>query len=352
MRKNKIKPKINSSTDILLNALLYLRSSKQMLNISRIFQPVSQIQEIGVLVGLLSLCAFFALSTPYFFTTFNLLRVVRQISFIGIMAIGMVFVLSLGEVDLSVGSLYMLVQVVTAFLMQEFKMGVWEAVGTGLGLGILCGLLNGVLSTALQIPMIIVTLGTMSVYRGIGLVLCQGRAITNFPKQNTFFEIGGGSLFHIPMSVIVMVIMGLLFLVIYTRTTLGRHTCAIGSNVEAARFMGIRIVKTRLIVTMLMGFITALAGLVGFAFLQTADPSIGQGYELLVIAAAIIGGTALKGGAGTIIGAILGAIIIGVIQNGLLLMGFTMYWSSIVTGIVIIIAVAINSFVIRRQRAS
>jgi len=247
--------------------------------------------------------------------------------------------------------LYNLVQVITAYSMQEFHLNIWPAVLLGIGAGIFCGFLNGILSITLRIPMIIVTLGTMSIYRGIALVMCKGRAITNFPKENVFFNIGGGTISYIPMSVIVMVIMGIIFSVIYTRTTLGRHTCAIGSNKEAARVTGIRIFKTRLLVTMLMGFITAVSGLVGLAFLQTADPSIGQGYELLVIAAAIIGGTALSGGSGTIIGAILGAIIIGVIQNGLLLMGFTMYWSSIVTGIVIIIAVAINSLVTKRQEA-
>lgn len=345
--KNRVKDPAGFLTGILHS----LRSSSSLLNVNKIFQPLSQVQEIGVLIGLLSLCAFFAFSTPHFFTAFNLLRVVRQISYIGIMAIGMVFVLSLGEVDLSIGSLYNLVQVITAYSMQEFHLNIWPAVLLGIGAGIFCGFLNGILSITLRIPMIIVTLGTMSIYRGIALVMCKGRAITNFPKENVFFNIGGGTISYIPMSVIVMVIMGIIFSVIYTRTTLGRHTCAIGSNKEAARVTGIRIFKTRLLVTMLMGFITAVSGLVGLAFLQTADPSIGQGYELLVIAAAIIGGTALSGGSGTIIGAILGAIIIGVIQNGLLLMGFTMYWSSIVTGIVIIIAVAINSLVTKRQEA-
>jgi ribose transport system permease protein len=190
----------------------------------------------------------------------------------------------------------------------------------------------------------------MSIYRGISLVLCKGRSITNFDKNNAFFRIIGGNISYIPMSVVIMTGMGVLFAIIYSKGILGRHACAIGSNLEAARVTGVKITRVRLAVLTLMGFIVAVSALVGFAFLESADPSVGQGYELLTIAAAIIGGTALRGGSGSVVGALLGAIIIGVIQNGLLLMGFTMYWSTIVTGVIIIVAVAINSLVTGKQQ--
>ena len=304
--------------------------------------------EIGVLVAFLALCLALALTTDTFMQPFNLLGVSRPASYVGVMAIGAVFVLSMGYVDLSVGSIFMLVSIVTGMAMRA-GINVWLSVLIGIGVGALCGLINGGLSVLLQIPTIIVTLGTMSVYRGLGLVLGGGRPVHEFPKESLLFSVGGGSIGPVPGSTIVFVVLVILVDLLYGRMAFGRRVCAIGSNLQAARFSGIRITRHRLLVMMLQGVLAAIAGILAMAFLESADPSTGQGYELLVIAAAIIGGTSLTGGTGTIIGGFIGALIIAVIRNGLVLWGVTVYWTGVATGGVIIAAVALDYFIKRRR---
>lgn len=303
--------------------------------------------------ALLALCAAFSLTTDAFLQPDNLLKVARQASYFGIMATGMVFVLTLGEVDLSVGSILTLVNVITAVALRD-GMPTAAAVFLGLGTGAVCGLLNGALSVLLRIPMIIVTLGTMSIYRGLALVVSKATPISQFPKDSFLFQTLGGELTWggegggVPASVIAMLLVGACGYVVLNRTVFGRRVQAIGSNLQAARFSGIRIVRYRLGVMTLMGAIAALAGILALAFLQSADPSTGPGYELFVIASAVIGGTALTGGSGSIIGAILGALIIAVIRNGLVLAGLTAYWGTVVTGALIIAAVAVDYLIKKR----
>jgi ribose transport system permease protein len=305
------------------------------------------IDEIGVLAALLVLSLTFGLTTDTFWQPVNLLQVARQASYVGIMVVGMVFVLSLGEVDLSVGSILTLVNILTAVALRE-GLPLPAAVVLGLGAGAACGFANGLLSVLLRIPTIIITLGTMSVYRGLALVVSRATPISQFPKDNSFFDVGGGALVGVPTSVVVMGLVGLAGHVLYTQTAFGRRVQAIGSNLQAARFSGIRIVRCRLLVMTLMGALAALAGIVALAFLQAADPSTGPGLELFVIAAAVIGGTALSGGAGSVLGGILGALIIAVIRNGLVLLGLTAYWGTVVTGVLIIAAVAVDYCIKRR----
>jgi ribose transport system permease protein len=305
------------------------------------------IEEIGVLGALFALCLVFSLTTDTFFDRVNLLQVARQASYYGIMAVGMVFVLSIGEVDLSVGSILTLVNVVTAVALRE-GVPVPAAVLIGLSTGAACGFLNGLLAILFRIPTIIVTLGTMSIYRGLALVVSKATPISQFPKDNFLFETGGGTILGIPSSVVVMLLVGLAGHVLYNHTIFGRRVQAIGSNPQAARFSGISIVRYRLLVMTLMGTISAVAGVMALAFLQAADPSTGPGYELFVIASAIIGGTALSGGAGSVAGAILGALIIVVIRNGLVLIGLTSYWITVATGAMIIAAVALDYLIKRR----
>ena len=218
----------------------------------------------------------------------------------------------------------------------------------GLIIGALCGLTNGALSVMLRIPTIIVTLGTLSVYRGLALVLANGAPVSNYPKNNWFFEIGGGNILGVPTSVWGMVLVGVAGFFLYNYTVFGQRVQAIGSNLQAARFSGIPIARYRILVMMLMGIIAAVAGIFALAFLGAGDPQTGPGLELSVIAAAIIGGTALTGGVGSIFGAIIGALIIAVIRNGMILLGVSAYWSIAATGLVIIAAVAIDYLIKRR----
>jgi ribose transport system permease protein len=310
--------------------------------------------EFGVFSGLLVIALVLTITSPdKFANATNLLIVFRQATSMGIMALGMVFVISMGDIDLSVGSIYNVVLIMTTWLMTEngLSMSIWPAVVMGMLVGATCGLINGSLIIGLKIPAIVVTLGTMSIFRGIGLVICQSRPIYQFSKDNAFFEVLGGNFGRIPASIVIWFIIAFFLNILFSRTPFGRRICAIGGNLQAAKFAGIKVDRTRLLVMTLNGFVTSLAALTALAFHQASDPSLGTGYEMFAIASAIIGGTALSGGKGSIFGAMLGSLIIAVIRNGVVILGLNIYWNNTVTGAVIIIAVAVDYFVKRRSKA-
>lgn len=313
----------------------------------RAYRQLRGLQELGVLIALIALCLSLAVSTESFANPQNLLQVARQASYYGIMAVGMVFVVSMGDIDLSVGSILTLTNVVTAIAMRD-GLPVPVALLIGLVTGAACGFANGLLAVLLRIPMIIVTLGTLSVFRGIALILSKASPISQVPKDSLFFTVGGGALVGIPTSVVVMLLVGVLGWIALRRTYYGRRIEAMGGNPVAARLSGIPMNRYRIGVMTVNGMISALAGIIALAFLQSADPSTGPGFELWVIASVVIGGTALSGGQGSVPGAILGALIIAVIRNGLVLLGAPTYAGTAVTGAVIILAVAIDSLVKRR----
>jgi ribose transport system permease protein len=319
-----------------------------------------RVQELGVLIALLVLCGYLAFSTDSFFNVFNLTKVARQASTYGILAVGMVFVLVMGDVDLSVGSVLTLSGIVMAILLRD-KVAVPLALLAALGTGAACGALNGVLSVALRIPMIIVTLGTLSFFKGLALIICKAQPISEFDKQNWFFQTVGGDAFTIPKgflglrdqvavpsSILVMVGLCVLAWIAYSRSVHGRRIQAIGGNPQAGRLSGLPVGRYRVGVMAMSGAIAALAGVVSLGYLQSADPTSGEGFELWAIASAIIGGTALSGGMGSVPGAVLGALMIAVIRNGLILLGYSQYHGVAITGAVIILAVAVDSLVKRR----
>lgn len=322
--------------------------SSPIAGLQRAWRRVMRIDEIGVLTALLAIGFVLSVTTTTFLNPVNLLQVMRQASYYGIMAVGMVFVISMGDIDLSVGSILMLVNIVAGLCLRA-NLPIGVAILLGLLTGAICGLINGGIAIVLRIPTFIVTLGTMSVFRGIGLVLSNATPISNFSKTGAFFTVGGGNILKIPTSVVVMILVAVAGYILYNQTPFGRRVQAIGSNAQAARFAGIRLVNHRLLAMTLMGVISGIAGIIALAFLQAADPQTGPGFELFVIAAAIIGGTSLSGGSGSIFGAILGALIIAVIRNGLVLLGASAYWGTAATGAVIILAVAIDYFVKRRN---
>jgi len=263
------------------------------------------------------------------------------------MAVGMVLLLSMGEIDLSVGAILTLVNIVAALALRE-GMPMPLAVVVGLATGAGCGLANGLLAMLLRIPTIIVTLGTMSIFRGLALVLSKATPIGSFTKASLLFELGSRSVLGVPTSVWVMLGVGLVGHALLNQTAFGWRAQAIGSNPQAARFSGIPLARYRVVAMTMMGFVAGIAGLMELAFLQSGSPTTGQGYELFVVASAIIGGTALTGGSGSVAGGILGALLIAVIRNGLVLLELSAYWGTVVTGAVIIAAVAIGGFV-RKQ---
>lgn len=322
-----------------------------MNNNSRLLQrlrSISRIQEFGVGMALLVLLLIFGFSSEHFFDIPNLIAILRQSVFIGIMSLGMVFVLSERDVDLSVGSIYNFSGIVTAFFYFN-GLPLIVAIIIGLITGMICGLINVSLSIFTKIPTIIISLGTMGIFKGFGLVTCQSQAIYDFPKDNFFFEVIGTSIGIIPTGVIIFIGLAIILTVLYKHTAFGMKVKAIGSNPEAARFTGININKYRMLVFMLMGGLAALAAILEVSYLQLSNPSMGGGTELIVIAAAIIGGTTLAGGSGSILGAFIGTLIIMVVRNGIVHLGVSPYWSSAVTGGVIIGAVAVDYLFKRRK---
>ncbi len=304
-------------------------------------------EEVGVIVALLSICVALSLTTKTFLTSGNLIDVAQSASSYGIMAVGMVMLLAMGDIDLSVGSIYSIVMVVVAIALRaDWPMPL--AVLAGLVAGGVCGLINGVLSVALRIPTIIVTLGTMKIFNGLGLVISGAKPISQFPKDNWLFTVAGGDVLGIPFSVHAMLGVCLAGYLLLNHSAFGWRIQAIGSNRQAARFSGIAISRYRIAAMTLMGLICSVAGIVTLAYYKTADPAVGPGEELSVIAAAIVGGTALKGGSGSVPGAILGALVIAVINDGLAQWGLTSLWSGAVTGTVIIVAVALGNLAKRR----
>ena len=311
---------------------------------------IGQIDEIGVLGALIVLIVLLSLLVPdTFLTTQNFINVSRQASYVAIMAVGMVFVIAMGDIDLSVGSIWMLSSVTMAIALRD-NYSIWIAVAVCMLVATFCGFLNGALSVALRIPTIIVTLGTLSLFRGIGLVITNATPVSGYNLETWFFEWIGGRdpIFGVWISVWAALIVGIVGWILFNRTAFGRRVQAIGSNQQAARFSGIRISRTRIAVMTLMGFFVGVAAVVALAFNRNGSPTVGVGTELSVIAATIIGGTALTGGSGSVLGAILGALIIALIQNGLALLAVPPAWSTAVTGIVIIVAVTLDYLIKRR----
>jgi ribose transport system permease protein len=311
---------------------------------------IGEVDEIGVIGALVVLVVLLAALVPEtFLTGQNFINVSRQASYVGIMAVGMVFVIAMGDIDLSVGSIWMLSSVMMAIALRE-GFSIWIAVAVCLLVATACGLLNGALGVALRIPTIIVTLGTLSLFRGLGLVVTNATPVSGYSHETWFFEWIGGRdpVFGVWFSVWVMLVVGVLGWILFNRTPFGRRVQAIGSNRQAALFSGIRISRTRVLVMTLMGFIVGIAAVVALAFNRNGSPTVGMGTELSVIAATIIGGTALTGGSGSVLGAVLGALIIALIQNGLALLAVPPAWSTAVTGVVIIVAVTLDYLIKRR----
>jgi ribose transport system permease protein len=275
------------------------------------------------------------------------------------MAVGMLFVLIVREIDLSVGSTYALAAIVTGLLIVEQ----WPLVLTlivGLGIGPLIGLVNGTLSTYGQLPSFITTLGMMSLVRGAALLITDGKPVTvneSFGADpqalEVFYFLAQGRLFDlIPMQLVFFIVVVVIGWIVLARTVFGFRAYAVGGSDRAARVSGIKVYHTKIAAFLIMGFLAALAGILSLSFLPSAQAGrTGVGLELDVIAAPIVGGASLAGGEGTILGVILGVLIIGVLRNGLVLMGISPFWQEVAIGAVIILAVGIDKWT-RARRGS
>lgn len=293
-------------------------------------------RQFGTLSGLIALSIVLWILTPHFMTVSNLLNVAQQTTLVAIIAVGMTFVIITGGIDLSVGSALAFSGVAMATLLQK-GVPLSIALLAGLGAGLLCGLVNGLLITIGRLPPFIATLGMMSVARGAALVFTGGRPVSGF--SDTFRQIAVGEIFHIPAPVIIMLAVYLIAHFVLTKTKLGRYTYAIGGNEEATILSGVNVRLYKTLVYGLCGMLSGLAAIILTARLNSAQPIAGMMYELDAIAATVIGGTSLTGGEGTIFGTLIGALIIGVLRNGLNLLDISSFVQQIVIGAVIIVAV-------------
>ena len=284
-----------------------------------------------------------------FLTKSNLLQVLQQSVYIGVLAAGMSFLLAMREIDLSVGSNFGLSLIIAALLMQHG----WEPWLAGLAAvvsGGLFGLFNALCVQLFRIPTIVATLATLSMGRGLALALTSGQQVVNLPAGNSFFTRLGGNTLGLSTSVWVFVAVVAGLTVLLRMTPFGYRVRSIGSNPDAAAFSGISIARVRMQALVLIGLLAGLAGALGLAFFISGDPNIGTGFELQAIAAAVIGGTPLRGGSGTAFGAAVGAVLLSVVSSGLVFFNVPLNWTSFATGAVILLAVSLDSLVRHRRR--
>jgi len=296
-------------------------------------------RELGTLAGLLLLCVALTVLTPHFLTVSNLLNVAQQTSINAIIAAGMTFVIISGGIDLSVGSVVALSGVVLGGMLAGER-ALPLCLVTGLAVGLLCGAVNGALITFARLPPFIATLGMMSVTRGLALLYTHGRPISGFPEG--FRGLATGQFLRVPMPVVLMLAVYGLAGFLLNRTKLGRYTYAIGGNEQAARLSGVNIHFYKTAVYGLAGLLSGLAAILLSARLNSAQPIAGMMYELDAIAATVIGGTSLMGGEGKMRGTLVGALIMGVLQNGLNLLNVPSYVQQTIIGLVIILAVLVD----------
>lgn len=306
----------------------------------------SFLEKYGIVLVLVIICVILSVLSPVFLTIPNLTNVIRQISINGLLAIGMTFIILTGGIDLSVGSQVAL----TGALVAGFLTAGWPialAIVAGLLIGCLLGFVNGFIVAKGGIPPFIVTLGMLTAARGLTLIYTGGRPIYNLGASFRFF--GAGYVLGIPVPVIILAIILFIAYLVSRYTIFGREVYAIGGNPEAAVYSGINKDKRLIQVYTLMGLLSAVTGIVLTSRLGSADPTAGNGFELDAIAAVVIGGTSMFGGEGSVVGTLVGALIIGVINNGLNLLSVSSYYQQVVKGVIVVGAVLMDGYARKRQ---
>jgi ribose transport system permease protein len=303
------------------------------------------------LLPFLSLVVLFvalAIASPHFLTETNLSSVVRQTAVINTMSLGMTLIIIAGGIDLSVGAMLAMCGVLGTMALEN-GMPVPVGILVGLLTGLFWGSVNGFLTTRLRIAPFIVTLGTLGIIRGLTLIVTNGLPVTRVPRSFAF--LGEGNLLGVPFVLWVVVVCALATHVILEHTRLGRYAFAIGSNPDAAVYAGVPVAFDTTVIYALGGLLTGLAGMIEASRLMTGQPSAGNGYELQAIAAVVIGGGSLHGGEGSVVGTLIGALIMGLLSNGSDLLGISPYLQQAIIGGVIILAVTVDELRKRRGRA-
>lgn len=308
----------------------------------------------GIVVIFLGLCIILSIISPVFLSMRNITNVVRQVSIVGVIAMGVTFVIITSGIDLSSGSMIALISVVVATFSQNvvnpdqpvsIVMPLAIAIVCALLLGVILGVINGSLTAFGKIPPFIATLGMMTVARGAAALYTRGRPVGDLKESFTF--IGTGNFLGIPLPIWIFAAMGVISHILLSKTKFGRHIFALGGNEQAARICGINVEKTLIKAYAFAGFLTAVSAIMLTARTSAGNPTYGLAYEFDAITATVIGGTSLTGGIGSIPLCVIGALIIGVLNNGMDLMGVNAYWQQIVKGVIIVVAVLIDA---RKQK--
>ncbi|WP_239613744.1 ABC transporter permease [Cohnella mopanensis] len=314
-----------------------------------------RLQQFLAFGSLILLVIFFSFASGNFFNFSNIVGILLSTAVIGVLALGVTFVIVTGGIDLSVGTVMTLSAVMTGVFITIWGLPVWVGIIGGLLTGALCGFVSGFTIARLGIPPFIATLAMMMIAKGLALVISGTKPIY-FTDDEVFMEISLGSVlgdlipgFNIPNAVLVFFLAAVIGSLLLARTIVGRYNFAIGSNEEATRLSGVNVRKWKIIIYMITGVFTGLAGVLMASRLNSAQPSLGMGYELEAIAAVVIGGTSLNGGKGTIVGTVIGALIMSVLTNGLRIMSVPQEWQTVVVGFVILLAVYAD--ILRRRKA-
>ena len=304
-------------------------------------RKVFSIENIGIYAFLLALIIFFASMTGAFFTFNNFIVILRQISIIGICAFGETFVVIAGGIDLSVGSTVALSGVIAASLSKFVGVPVPLSFLVGIIAGALCGLLNGTLATRAKIPPIIVTLGTLTIIRGLAFIIVGGHTVFGMPV--TYRVLGRSYIGFIPIPVLIMIIIFALFFIILNKLSFGRYVYAIGSNEEAAVISGVNVNRVKTVVFVLCGLMAGIGGAILSSRLDSGQAATAQGLELDVLTAVVLGGVSIAGGKGRLESVFVGVLIIGILANGMILLNIPHFYQLVIKGAVLLLAVGLDT---------
>jgi ribose transport system permease protein len=291
---------------------------------------------------LIFLMILFTIMTPKFMSFGNIRILIRQVSFAGISAVGLMFVMISGGIDLSIGSQIVFTNVLLSIMMVDWKIQPGLAIPLILVVGTGLGAINGLLSIKLKVHPLIITLGTAAIFKGFGYIIAQSRNIMGFPDSFRWF--GQGYVWGIPVPVIIMIVVALIGSFVLTRTYFGRQVFALGGNEEAARLAGVNTNRMKVILFMICGFVSAITAVLLLSRVFAGQSLTGQGLEFDCLTAALLGGVSFKGGEGTVFGLITGIIIIGVLNNAMQLASFPDFSQTVVKGAVLLIAVAFDVY--------
>lgn len=298
------------------------------------------LKEQAIFVVLIVLFIIFACSSPEFLTVTNLLNIARQVSILGIASVGMTYVILIGGIDLSTGSIITFVNIITAYLMVKSGINMWLAILISLIVSTGIGFINGFLVANFNMPSLIVTFATQIIFEGLAYIISKGMPIFGFP--NAFTQIGQGYLGPIPTPIIIMIVIFAIGGFILNKTYFGRYFYALGGNETASELSGIRVKRVKYLIFSLSGFFAGVAGIVMLARTNSGQPTAGKGYEFKVITDVVLGGVSVAGGSGKLSNVVAGVMIMGILENGMVLLNISSYVQMVVEGIILVLAVGFD----------